>query len=76
MWRISKCSNYCSKNHILNKVSYLFFLSKLIIFNVLYTVINTISNILNYIFGLPIFDKKEIKEIKKSPFKGDFRLLF
>ena len=48
----------------------------LIIFNVLYTVINTISNILNYIFGLPIFDKKEIKEIKKSPFKGDFRLVF
>ena len=48
----------------------------MIIFNVLYTVINTISNILNYIFGLPIFDKKEIKEIKKSPFKGDFRLVF
>ena len=21
LWRISKCSNYCSKNHILNKVS-------------------------------------------------------
>ena len=48
----------------------------MIVLNVLYTVINTISNILNYIFGLPIFDKKEIKEIKKSPFKGDFRLVF
>ena len=55
---------------------YVLKIGNLIIFNVLYTVINTISNILNYIFGLPIFDKKEIKEIKKSPFKGDFRLVF
>ena len=63
------------KNILLIKY-YIFKRRNMIVFNVLYTVINTISNILNYIFGLPIFDKKEIKEIKKSPFKGDFRLVF
>ena len=42
----------------------------LIILNVLYTVLNKMSNILNYIFGQPVFDNKEVKEIKKSPSLG------
>ena len=44
----------------------------IIIFDVLYTVLNIILNILDWFFGWPIFDKKEVKEIKKSPFYGDF----
>ena len=37
-------------------------------FDVLYTVLNNISNLVYYIFGLPLIDKKRYEEIKKVTF--------
>ncbi len=45
--------------------------NKFIYFGVLYTVLNIILKILNYIFGIPLFYKKDQKN-KKSPSQGDF----
>ena len=41
---------------------------KIAIFNVLYTVIIIILNLLKHIFGQSLFNKKESKEIKKVTF--------